>query len=348
VTDLAATAAALVAPGRGILAADGSTAALSARLAAAGIVPTAGNRQAYREMLVATPGLARGISGVIVHAEALRQRWPGGQLLPAALAGLGLLTGVRADTGPGRLARTPGETVTEGLDGLLPRLLRYAALGARFATWRAALRIGPGMPSPLAIRANGQALGRFASAAQAAGLVPVAEVEILGNGPHSLGRCETVTSIVLLGVLNDLHDYGASFPGVVLRPSMVRAGQDTGPGGPGPAEVAEVTLGALGGVPATLAGVAFLSGGQDAGVATACLAAMQHPLQVWPLTFAFGRALTGPALAAWRGDPARRPAGQQALARRVALNVAAITGRYTPSLEAGGPGPLLEPAPGAA
>jgi len=162
----ASAAAALAGPGRGILAADESLRTVSARLAAAGVAPTAANRRAYREMLVTTPGLAAGISGVILGEEAFRQRLRDGRSFPAALADLGLMTGIRADAGAGPLAGTRGETITEGLDGLLPRLRGYAGLGARFALWRAVLRIGPGIPSPLAIRANAHALGRFTSACQ--------------------------------------------------------------------------------------------------------------------------------------------------------------------------------------
>jgi fructose-bisphosphate aldolase, class I len=329
---LAAAAAALVAPGKGILAADGTGSTLSWRLAAAGVAATATSRQAYRELLVTAPGLAGGISGIILAAETLRQRLGDGRLFPAALADLGIMTGIKADAGAGPLAGTQGEPVTEGLDGILARLREYAGLGAQFATWRAVLRIGPGMPSPLAIRANAHALARYAGACQEAGLVPIVEPAVLMNGSPSLGRCATVTSLVLLEVMTSLHEYGVDFSAVVLRPSMVLPGE---PGAASPAEVAEATLGALGSLPATLAGIAFLSGVQPPEQATENLAAMQGSLQLWPLTFAFGRALADPALAAWRGEPDRWQAGQRALARRVALNVAAVQGRYRRDLETG-------------
>ena len=329
---LAGTAATLVAPGKGMLAADGSGSTMAWRLAAAGVAATAASRQAYREMLVSAPGLDRGISGVILAAEALRQRLRDGRRFPAALADLGMMTGVAADAGAGPLAGTQGEPVTEGLDGILARLRGYAGLGARFATWRAVLRIGPGMPSALAIRANAQALARYAAACQEAGLVPIAEPAVLMNGSASLGRCATVTSLVLLEVMSNLDEYGVDFASVVLRPSMVLPGGDPAASA-SPAEVASATLSALDSLPATLAGVAFLSGGQRPERATGNLAAMQGELHMWPLTFAFGRALTDPALAAWQGEPARWAAGQQALARRVALNVAAVQGRYHPGLE---------------
>jgi fructose-bisphosphate aldolase class I len=280
-------------------------------------------------MLVTTPGLATGISGVILGEETFRQRLRDGRRFPAALADLGMMAGVRADMGAGPLAGTRGETITEGLDGLVPRLRGFAGLGARFALWRAVVRIAPGGPSPLAVRANAHALGRFTSACQDAGLVALVEPAVLMDGSHSLGRYETVTSVVLLEVMNSLDDYEVDFRGVVLRLTMAPPGgaQDT------PGEVAEATIGTLDGLPAALAGVAFATGGQHPQRATGNLAAMQHALCLWPLTFAFGRGLTGPALAGWRGEPGRVRAGQRALARRVSMNVAAVQGRYTADLE---------------
>jgi len=345
---VASAAAALVAPGKGILDADESAATTSARLAAAGIPATPGNRRAYLEMLITTPGLAEGISGVTVSEETLRQHVAAGRTPPVAagrgspaaaertfsvtLRALGMMAGVRVDAGPGPLAGTRGETVTEGLDGLLPRLRSYAELGACFARWRAVLRIAPGMPSAIAVRANAQALGRYAAACQEAGLVPVVEPEVRVGGPSTLGHCEAVTSMVLLEVMSELHDYRVDFEGVVLKPTMTLPGGESGEH-PTPADVAEATLGTLNGVPATLAGVAFAASGQRPERATEYLAAMQHIPHLWPLTFAFGGGLTGPALAAWRGEPSQWEAGQRALAHRVAMNTAALAGRYSPELE---------------
>ena len=333
---VASAAAALVAPGQGILDADESAATTSARLAAAGIPATPENRRAYLEMLITTPGLTEGISGVTVSEETLRQHVAAGRTaegtFPVALRALGMMAGVRVDTGPGPLAGTRGETVTEGLDGLLPRLRSYAELGARFARWRAVLRIAPGMPSAIAVRANAQALGRYAAACQEAGLVPVVEPEVRVGGPSTLGHCEAVTSMVLLEVMSELHDYGVDFEGVVLKPNMTLPGGESAEH-PTPADVAEATLGTLNGVPATLAGVAFAASGQRPERATEHLAAMQHIPHLWPLTFAFGHGLTGPALAAWRGESSRWKAGQRALAHRVAMNTAALAGRYSPALE---------------
>jgi len=257
---------------------------------------------------------------------------PAERTFPVALRALGMMAGIRVDAGPGPLAGTRGEMVTEGLDGLLPRLRSYAELGAQFARWRAVLRISPGTPSAMAVRANAQALARYAAACQDAGLVPVVEPEVRVGGASTLGHCEAVTSMVLLEVMSELHDYGVDFEGVVLKPNMTLPGSESGEH-PSPADVAEATLGTLNGVPATLAGVAFAASGQRPERATEHLAAMQHIPHLWALTFSFGRALTGPALAAWRGEPSRWEAGQRALAHRVAMNTAALTGRYSPELE---------------
>ncbi len=329
---VASAAAALVAPCRGILAGDEDIDTTLAQLVAAGIPATQENRQAYLEMLVTTPGLAGGISGVILCDETLRQHAVMGKTFPVALRELGMMAGIAVDAGQRPLAGTRGETVTEGLDGLLPRLREYAQLGAQFASWRAVLRIAPGMPSAPAVRANAQAMGRYAAACQDAGLVPVVEPEVLTGGARTLGHCETVTSMVLLEVMSELHEYGVDFEGVVLKPNMTLPGSESGEHAP-PDEVAEATLGTLNGVPATLAGVAFAAGGQPPERATENLAAMQHIPHLWPLTFSFGCALTGPALAAWRGEPSLWEAGQRALARRVAMNTAALSGHYSPELE---------------
>ena len=329
---VASAAAALVAPGKGILDADEDVVTISARLTAAGIPATRESRRACREMLITTPGLAEGISGVTLCDETLRQDATLGRTFPVALYALGMMAGIRVDAGRGPLAGTPGETVTEGLDGLLPRLRQYAELGAQFARWRAVLRIAPGMPSAVAVRANAQALGRYAAACQDAGLVPVVELEVQMGGASTLGHCETATSMVLLEVMSELHDYGVDFEGVVLKPNMTLPGSESGEH-PSPAEVAEATLGTLNGMPATLAGVAFAASGQRPERATEHLAAMQHIPHLWPLTFSFGRALTGPALLAWRGEPSLRAAGQRALAHRVAMNTAALSGHYSPELE---------------
>jgi fructose-bisphosphate aldolase class I len=330
--DLASTAAALVAPAKGILAADESIPELSALLASAGIAPTEANRRAYHEMLVTTPALATGISGMIIGPQTWSQRMADGTPFPSAIRHRGMLPGIRVDTGAAPLPGYPGETVTEGLDGLWARLRYFAGCGAAFASWRAVVRIGPGTPSPIAVRANAQALGRYAAACQHAGLVPVVQPEVQADSSASLAQCETLTSVLLLEVVTALQDYGVAPDGMILAPSMVgsQAGQQASP-----TEVAEATVAALACLPAAVAGVAFSSGRQPPRQATANLAALQLPLVVWPLTFCFGRALTGQALAAWRGSAAGLPAAQRALASRIALNVAALERRYAPGLDAG-------------
>ncbi|HUY46155.1 MAG TPA: class I fructose-bisphosphate aldolase [Streptosporangiaceae bacterium] len=329
---LAATAAALVAPPKGILAADESAATMSARLASAGAAPTRENRRAHREMLIAAPGLSTGISGVILSDETLRQRVSDGRLFPAAIREAGLIAGIRVDTGAQPLPGAPSETIAEGLDGLPARLRAYRRLGAAFATWRAVLRIGPGTPSPVAVRANAQALGRYAAACQEAGLVPIVAPEIGSGGPHSQAACETVTSLLLLEVMSELRDYRVDLAAVVLAPSMTLAGRQSGLRSSA-AEIAAASVRTLEGVPLPVAGVAFLGHGQRPERATENLAAIQSGPHFWPLTFCFGAALDGPALTAWRGEPDQLEQGQRALAHRVRMNVAALDGRYTRELD---------------
>jgi len=317
-TATALAAAGLVLDGKGILAAASSRPALDARLRAAGVWPGEASRRAFAELLVTTPGLSLGISGIILGDETFGQRLADGRSFPGAMADLGLRPGIRVDTGAQPLAGAPGETVTEGLDGLRSRLAAYAALGARFATWRAVLRSGDGRPSWRALRANACAAARYALVCQEAGVVPVVEV---------LTRGREATSAALMVMITELQDMGVALDGVVLEPGI--ALPDTSP-----EAVAQQTLAALWCVvPEEVAGVALLAAGQSPARATANLAAVRRLGTPWPVTFAFGRALTDPALAAWHGDPARVGAGQRALASRVAGNVAALQGSYTPVLE---------------
>ncbi|NIJ12990.1 fructose-bisphosphate aldolase class I [Saccharomonospora amisosensis] len=324
--ELAATAAEMVAPGKGILAADESIATMSARLEKAGVEPTEENRRAYREVLVTTPALNQGVSGVILCDETFRQATSDGKPFPVALADTGLLPGIKVDTGAKPLAAAPGEKVTEGLDGLRERLSDYAALGARFAKWRAVIVIGDGKPSGRARRANAHALARYAALCQEAGVVPIVEPEVLMDGDHSMAACAAATAATLHEVFAELREAGVELDGIVLKPNMVVPGKSSGEVAK-PDQVAKATVDTLrGAVPEEVAGIAFLSGGQPAEQATDNLAAMQGYDVPWPLTFSFGRALVDPALAAWQGSPDRVAAGQEALAHRVNCNSAALTG----------------------
>ncbi|MGH3719265.1 MAG: class I fructose-bisphosphate aldolase [Pseudonocardiaceae bacterium] len=318
------TARAMVSRPRGILAADESIGTMSSRLEKVGVAVTEENRRAYREMLVSTPDLHLGISGVILSDETFNQKLDDGQDFPLALHALNILPGIKVDTGAKELAFSPGEKVTEGLDGLRERMKDYVSRGARFAKWRAVITIGEGTPSQRALRANAHALARYAALCQESVVVPIVEPEVLMDGDHSIERCAEVTRAALECLLAELEEAGVDLAGTVLKPNMVVPGAASGRHA-SPEEVAEQTVATLRAVlPASLAGVAFLSGGQSPEVATANLAAMQKHETPWPLTFSFGRALVDPALKAWHGDPTLVAAGQQALADRVAPNSAAV------------------------
>lgn len=324
-TDIAAQ---LVAPGKGVLAADESVATMSGRLEKAGVEATAENRRRYRELLATTPGLADGASGIIFCDETLDQTFADGTPFAEAVRMLGILPGIKVDTGAKPCPGLPGETVTEGLDGLPARLARFVTIGAAFAKWRAVFTIADGRPSPGAVRGNANALARYAAACQAAGVVPIVEPEVLMDGAHPIERCAEVTADVHAALREELALLNVDLAGIVLKPNMVVEGQDH-PGRATPEQVADATVEVLRAWPDELAGVAFLSGGQPPRRATDNLAAMQRHTTAWPLTFSFGRALVDPALAAWRGDPALVAAGQTALAERVAANAAAVRLRAT-------------------
>ncbi len=328
---LAATAQALLAPGKGLLAMDESTGTCNARFAALGIPATLDMRRAYRELLVTTPGLGVGISGAILCDETIRQHTRTGVSLVHILQQAGIMPGIKVDLGAHELAGFPGEQVTDGLDGLRPRLAEYAELGARFAKWRAVLTIGPDQPSRAGIEANAHALARYAALCQVAGLVPIVEPEVLLTGSHSLARCAAVTEEVLREVFAQLCTQGVALEGMLLKPSMVLAGPGY-PKQPTTAQVADATVTCLlRTVPAAMPGVAFLSGGQTPGQATRHLAAMHEQFAgrlPWALTFSFGRALQQPALEIWAGQAANGPAAQQALLERVRGNQAALEAGY--------------------
>lgn len=322
----------MVAPGKGVLAADESIATMSNRLEKAGVDPTAENRRRYRELLATTSGLADGASGIIFCDETLEQTFADGTPFATAVHALGILPGIKVDTGAKPCPGLPGETVTEGLDGLPARLAHYAEIGAAFAKWRAVYVITDELPSAGALRSNGNALARYAAACQAAGIVPIVEPEVLMDGEHPIERCAEATAAVHDAVREELGLLNVDLAGIVLKPNMVIEGSGHAERST-PEQVAEATVAVLRGWPDELAGVAFLSGGQSPERATANLEALQRHTTPWPLTFSFGRALVDPALAAWHGDPELVEAGQAALADRVAANAAAVRlrGRLQPA-----------------
>jgi fructose-bisphosphate aldolase class I len=328
------TARALVASGKGILAADETVATISKRFDALAIVSTPETRRAYRELLFTTPELGQYISGAILYDETIHQKDARGVPFPEVLTRAGIMTGIKVDTGAKPLAACPGESVTEGLDGLRRRLEEYAELGARFAKWRAVIRVSETLPSDTCIEVNANALARYAALCQERALVPIVEPEVLMEGAHSLERAEEVTAAVLERVFAALRAQRVLLEGMLLKPNMVVAGKSC-PERPSVAAVAAATLRVLRRqVPVAVPGVVFLSGGQDAHAATAHLNAMNAGRQPWQLSFSFARALQDPALAAWSGRPAGVPAGQRALFHRARCNGAASLGSWDDSLEA--------------
>ncbi|MCV7162928.1 class I fructose-bisphosphate aldolase [Mycobacterium stomatepiae] len=316
-------AQAMTAPGKGILAADESIGTMSARLEQAGVTATADSRRTYREILATTPGLADGVSGIIFCEETLGQVFSDGRPFAQAVRELGILPGIKVDTGAKPCPGLPGETVTEGLDELPARLARYTEMGAAFAKWRAVFAITETTPSWGAIACNANALARYAAACQEAGIVPIVEPEVLMTGDHSLARCAEVTAEVHAAVRQQLGLLQVDLAGIVLKPNMVIEGEDH-PTQATAEEIAAATVSVLRAWPAELAGVAFLSGGQTPTRATRNLTALQAHRTPWPLTFSFGRALVSPALAAWGGDETRIAAAQQALSGHVSANASAV------------------------
>ena len=333
--ELAATAAAMIAPGKGILAIDESSGTIKRRFDSIGVESKVETRRAYRDLLITADGLSQFISGMILYDETIRQATQAGTPFPDVLKKNAILVGIKVDTGAKDLAGAPGEKVTEGLDGLRERLAEYRKLGATFAKWRAVITIGKEIPSRYCIEANADALARYAALCQEAGLVPIVEPEVLMDGEHTLERCYEVTEQTLLAVFHALYRQRVRVEHTILKASMVIAGKDC-PQQASVQQVAEATLRCLKRtVPAALPGVVFLSGGQSDELATAHLNAMnatgaQLP---WPLSFSYGRALQAPALKAWRGQAVDVAAAQQALRHRAKMNSAACFGRYRPELE---------------
>jgi fructose-bisphosphate aldolase class I len=334
IANLSATAQAIVAKNRGILAADESTSTIKKRFDTIKLESTEENRRAYREMLFTASGAQQYISGVILYDETIRQKTKAGEPFPAYLAKHGMLPGIKVDMGAKPLAGFPGETMTEGLDGLRERLAEYHKLGAKFAKWRAVIDIGAGIPSAYAIDANAEGLARYAALCQEADIVPIVEPEVLMDGAHNLARCEEVTNVVLDRVFSHLFAARVAFEGMVLKPNMVISGKKS-PQQASPQEVADATLRTLKRqVPSAVAGIAFLSGGQSPTDATLHLSLMHAagPLP-WPMTFSYGRALQEDALQAWAGQAAKFAGGQQAFTKRAKLNGMASVGAYKASME---------------
>ncbi len=333
--DLEATAQALVPEGKGILAADEGDATIKRRFDSINVESTEANRRAYREMLFTAPGTEEFISGIILFEETLRQTTHDGILFPELLANKGIISGIKADTGPKDLAGFPGETVTEGLDGLRERLTEYRDLGAKFGKWRAVINVGDGLPTQSGIDANAHALARYAALCQEVGLVPIVEPEVLMEGTHTIERCEEVTETTLKRVYFELHAHRVVLEGTLLKPSMVLSGTNC-PVQAGVEEVAEATVRCFRrAVPASVPGVVFLSGGQSAKLATEHLNAMNAIGNCpWELSFSYGRALQGPTLEAWGGNPANNSKAQKIFYHRAKCNGAARYGKYIQQMEA--------------
>ena len=333
--NLAGIARALVADGKGILAADETPSTLTKRLAAHSIASTPSSRCAYREMFFRAPGIEAFIGGVILQDETIRQKSPDGTPLIDLLVARGIVPGIKVDEGAHPMAGAPGELVTEGLDGLRGRLQEYRSMGARFAKWRAVIGVDEGRPTARCVRANAHALGRYAALCQEQGLVPIVEPEVLMEGAHSLSRCEEVTGYVLQTVFDELFDQRVSLEGMVLKPNMVIAGRDAA-NRASPEEVAAATLRTLARhVPPAVPAIVFLSGGQDHLQATEHLGLVNQidAPKPWALSFSYGRALQDEALQAWGGREANVPAGQRAFHHRAECDSAAALGRYRSTME---------------
>ncbi|HVE91524.1 MAG TPA: class I fructose-bisphosphate aldolase [Actinomycetota bacterium] len=328
------TARALVAEGKGILAADESFGTIEKRFTGIGVESSEDNRRAYREMLFTTPGAGDFISGVILFDETLRQSGSDGRRLVEVLQSQDIVPGIKVDKGTVDLPGAAGEKMTEGLDGLRKRLEEYHGLGARFTKWRATYSITDTLPSRYCYHVNAHALARYAALSQEQGLVPIVEPEVLMDGPHSIDRCHEVTREALNEVFEQLFIQRVSLEGMLLKPNMVLSGTEASDRA-GAEDVARATVACLReAVPAAVPGIVFLSGGQSDEQATAHLDAMNrlgpHP---WELSFSYGRALQSPSLKAWQGAASNVSAGQQAFLHRARCNSEARYGRYSRELE---------------
>jgi fructose-bisphosphate aldolase, class I len=331
---LESVAQAMVAKGKGILAADESMGTIKRRFDSIKIESNENNRRAYREMLFATKGVEEAISGVILFDETIRTKASDGTPFPELLAKKGIIPGIKVDKGPVDLPEFPGEVVTEGLDGLRGRLKEYKELGAKFAKWRAVITIGNGIPTYTCLQANGHALARYAALCQEAEIVPIVEPEVLLDGNHTIEQSQEVTEKTLQVTFNELFLQRVHLEGMILKPSMVVSGKDN-PRQAGVEEVAQRTIQCLKRtVPAAVPGIAFLSGGQSAVSATEHLNAMNKlGLHPWQVSFSYARALQDPALKAWKGEAGNVTTAQRIFYHRAKMNSAARSGSYTPQME---------------
>ena len=332
--DLRAIAEKIVADGRGVLAADESTGTIKKRFDQIGVENTEDNRRDYREMLFRTAGHGKYTGGIILFDETLRQKAADGTPLVELIRDEDVAPGIKVDAGAKPLAGAPGETVTEGLDGLRERFEEYRKLGAEFAKWRAVIKITDDLPSDYCIAANAHALARYAALSQEAGIVPIVEPEVLMDGAHDLARCQKVTEDTLEAVFDELYTQRVALEGMLLKPNMVISGQDAG-NRAGVQEVAVATVATLKRcVPAAVPGIVFLSGGQTEEEATAHLDAMNRLGALpWKLSFSYGRALQQSALKAWSGKPENVAAGQRAYLHRAQMNWAAARGEWNAEME---------------
>ena len=334
---LAEVARALVAPGKGILAADESTSTIKRRFDAIKVENTEDNRREYRELLFRAPGAAQYISGVILYDETIRQKAADGTPLIKVLTDQGIMPGIKVDLGAKLLAFAPGETVTEGLDGLRERFAEYRQLGAVFSKWRAVITIGDGIPSGYCIDVNAHALARYAALSQEAGIVPIVEPEVLMDGAHSIERCSEVTGVTLREVFRQLAAQRVSLEGMLLKPNMILSGTDA-TGRASAEAVAKYTIECFKeSVPAAVPGIVFLSGGQSDEEATINLDAInRHAKKVgvpWQISFSYGRGLQAAPQRAWGGRADSVAAAQRAYLHRAKLTSAARSGAYSPAME---------------
>lgn len=330
-------ATALVANGKGILAADESTGTIAKRFESIGLASTEDSRRDYREMLLRSDDAMKNyISGVIFYDETIRQKAKDGTPLVDLVRNAGAIAGIKVDAGAKPLAGFDGETLTEGLDGLRERLNEYYRIGARFAKWRAVISISDGLPTWGAVKQNAQALARYAALCQEAGIVPIVEPEVLMDGipgNHSIDRCYEVTEWVLKTVFTELYDARVKLEGMILKPNMVIDGKNARKASV--EEIAEKTVRCFRNtVPAAVPGIAFLSGGQTGEEATAHLSAMNASFDMpWKMTFSYGRALQAASLEAWGGKDENIAAGQRAFSHRAKMNGLAATGGWKKDLE---------------